>query len=250
MDDIPRASFDPAGLRYRVVAERGGRPSWVVVLCHGYGAPGSDLVGLAPALKRVSAQIDKEVRFIFPEAPLSLGNFGYGEEARAWWPLDVNRFAAVSQRGSDEGLRLLRHELPVELEAARRTLIALVEEVARDAGVPLSRMVLGGFSQGAMLATDVALRLREAPAALVAFSGTLIAEAEWRAQAPSRLGLPTLLTHGREDPILPYANAVALRDLLQEAGWDVRFVPFPGGHAIPVEALRGCAELLARLIGV
>lgn len=242
-----QSTSERAGLRVRVVPERrAGGPAWVVVLCHGYGAPGADLVGLAPELARVNPRTAQEVRFVFPEAPLSLGPVGWGE-GRAWWPIDVNRFAAVSQRGSGGGLALLRRELPEALPRMRKAVTALVEEVARAAGVPLSRVVLGGFSQGAMVATDVALHLPEPPAALAAFSGTLIAESVWTPRAHEGKGLPALVTHGRDDPILPYENAVALRDLLQAAGWDVQFLPFSGGHTIPPEALSRFAALLDAL---
>ena len=108
--------------------------------------------------------------------------------------------------------------------------------------------MLGGFSQGAMLATDVALRLDEPPAGLVIFSGTLVNEAEWAARAPRRAGLGVLQSHGRQDPLLPFDNAVALRDLLAGAGLAVDFFAFDGGHALPPDALlRLGAFLAARL---
>jgi len=109
-------------------------------------------------------------------------------------------------------------------------------------------VVLGGFSQGAMVTTDLALRQDEAPAALVILSGTLLAESEWRARAVRRKGLRVLQSHGRQDPILPFAEAVLLRDLLQESGLAVEFLPFDGPHTISEEALDRLGALLLSLL--
>ena len=77
----------------------------------------------------------------------------------------------------------MRTEIPEGLASARRKLMALLEVAQVETGLPMSRFLLGGFSQGAMLATDVTLRLEEAPAGLAALSGTLLCEEEWRPRA-------------------------------------------------------------------
>ncbi len=82
-----------------------------------------------------------------------------------------------------------------------------------DALAP-SKLVIGGFSQGAMLATDVALRSDIPLAGLCLFSGTLIAEQEWVVSAPNRRGLRVSLSHGQSDAILPFTAAERLRDFL------------------------------------
>jgi phospholipase/carboxylesterase len=79
----------------------------------------------------------------------------------------------------------------------------------------------------------------------VILSGTLIAEAEWRARAPARKGLRVFQSHGRRDPILPYDNAERLRGLLQDAGLEVDFLAFEGEHTIPMDALSRVADLLS-----
>ena len=95
-----------------------------------------------------------------------------------------------------------------------------------------------------MVATDVTLRLEEAPAGLFIFSGTLICEPEWRKRAPARRGLEVLQSHGTQDPLLPFQRALALRDLLVEAGLNVDFLPFEGVHTISLEALHRAADFL------
>jgi phospholipase/carboxylesterase len=104
---------------------------------------------------------------------------------RAWWMIDIARFQqARSPRGGREphGRGAL-----AGLAAAREAVIAMLD--ALDAKLRPSKVVLGGFSQGAMLAVDVALRTERPLAGLVAMSGALIAASEWRALAPKRAGI-------------------------------------------------------------
>ena len=108
----------------------------------------------------------------------------------------------------------------------------------------LFRSIVGGFSQGAMLATDTVLRLEEAPAALAILSGALVGEAEWTKLMPKRRGLSILQSHGRHDPILPFQGAVLLRDLWKDAGANVEFVEFAGGHGIDGDVLERLVALI------
>ncbi|MBW3541270.1 MAG: phospholipase [Planctomycetes bacterium] len=219
-------------------------PRLVVVLCHGFGAPGTDLVPLADELVRREPRLAKSVRFVFPAAPLDLSAGGL-PASRAWWMLDVEELMAAVESGQT---RILRDRVPPGLAEASHALTGAVQELSRDTGVPLSLFVLGGFSQGAMVSLDVALRLPEKPAGVALFSGTLLAESEWRPLAFARGGLTVVLSHGRQDQILPFFGAEWLRDLLIEAGWEVDFVPFDGFHSIPPTAVERFASLLERLI--
>lgn len=231
------------GLECRILeaVPDGERPELVVVLCHGFGAPGTDLVGLAPEVLHIAPDLARRTRFLFPAGPLAPADLAmYG--GRAWWPLDVNRLLLAIERGE---MRLLRDQVPDGLAEARSRLTTLVDQVSRETGLPVSRFVLGGFSQGAMLATDVALRLPEAPAGLCIFSGTLLAEVEWRALAQRRGPLKVFQSHGDQDQVLPFVAAEWLRDLLIEAGMDVEYLPFHGGHQIPLEALERFAAMLS-----
>lgn len=209
-----------------------------VVLCHGYGAPGTDLVGLAGEVIALRPGLADKARFYFPEAPLALEHVPFG--GRAWWHIDFDRL----ERAVRTGDRGMQDEVPEGMPAARKMLMALLDELTAKTGAPMSRVVLGGFSQGAMLTTDVTLRLEEAPAGLAIFSGTLLAKGEWARAAPRRAGLKVVQTHGQVDPILPFAGAVDLRELLQQSGLDVRFLPFMGPHTIGMEGLEALAELL------
>ncbi len=212
-----------------------------VVLSHGFGAPGEDLVGLGPELSHVAPELRDTVRFVFPAAPLSLAELGYAG-GRAWWHLDMERLAL----GRDWDTYV--DEVPEGLPKARRLYLALLEELEAGTKIPLSRTVLGGFSQGAMLSTDVALRTEEAPLGLCVLSGALISRAAWEERAPKRAGLPVFQSHGRQDPILPYEVSERLRALFEGSGMPVRHEPFSGPHTIPVSVLQKLgAWLMERL---
>lgn len=212
-----------------------------VVLCHGFGAPGDDLVGLGPELVREAPALAGRVRFVFPAAPLDLAHLGM-PFGRAWWHLDLERLIV----GRDWAR--MHAEEPEGLPRARRLLQAALDELQRTTGTPLSRTILGGFSQGAMLTTDLTLRLEEPPAGLVVLSGSVISREEWKRRAPARAGLPVFQSHGTHDDVLPFAPAEELRDLLGNAGLPVEFVPFAGPHGIPADVLERLSAWLTRRV--
>lgn len=202
---------------------QGGGDGPLVVLLHGFGAPGDDLVPLGPML-----DAPKGTRFLFPQGPLSL-SLGFGD-ARAWWMIDMERLNRDVAAGR---ARDFSREVPKGLVPARERLEALLRDVDRRLHVPPGKLVLGGFSQGAMLACDLALRSDRPLAGLVLLSGTLIAQDEWLPLMPKRRGLRVFQSHGGADPILPAFLAERLREHLLEAGLSVDWVPFRGAHEIP-----------------
>jgi phospholipase/carboxylesterase len=221
----------------------GDSPELIVVLCHGFGAPGTDLVPLVPEILSLDPGLEAKVRFVFPAAPLTLDEIGM-VGGRAWWHLDVQKMAMAVERGE---LRIFRNETPEGLDSARDALTTLVSELQKSTGLPVSKIVLAGFSQGAMLATEVALSLDASPAGLGIFSGTLLCEEQWRELATKRGPLHVFQSHGRFDPLLPFQAAEWLRDLFLESGMEVDFVPFDGMHEIPAVALHRFTALLGTL---
>lgn len=212
----------------------GGGTGPVVILMHGYGAPGTDLVPLWREL-----QVPHEVRFVFPEAPHDLA-FG----GRAWWAIDMLRLQDRFDRGLVE--QLIR-EVPPGLTEARNAVLELLTGLEREIGLVPETTIIGGFSQGAMLATDVVLRTERKFAALAVLSGTVICKDEWRALMPARSGLPVLQSHGRSDAVLPFFLAEELRDALTHAGLNVEFIPFNAGHGIADPVLTGLGALASRV---
>ena len=222
--------------------EDGTAPELAVVLCHGYGAPATDLLPLAQELVHLQPSLGPKVRFVFPAAPLSLAALGM-PGARAWFHLPPEVLM-----GQERDWGKFEVSVPEGLAQARRGLMSLLSALSAGTKLPYGRIVLGGFSQGAMVTTDVALRLEEAPAALCLLSGTLICQDEWKQRAERRKGLPVLQSHGRYDDILAFRQAERLRDVLTGAGLSVDFLPFNGPHTIVPEALERMAELLLRLL--
>jgi len=221
----------------------GQSPKQVVILCHGFGAPGHDLVPLGPELLQLQPNLQETTRFIFPQAPLSLDSIGY-IGGRAWWMLDV---AAFNQAIATGQFRDQTKQLPDDLPKVSQMITNVVNHVVAEHNLTMQQIVLGGFSQGAMATTDVALKLPESPAALCVMSGTLLCEDNWRELAQKRDNLKVLQSHGRRDPILPFQAAEWLRDMLQENGAEVEFIAFDGVHTIPPELLNRFGEMLSEL---
>ncbi len=206
----------------------------LVVLLHGFGAPGDDLVALWRYLN-----VPDEVRFLFPAAPMQL-DMGFGD-ARAWWMLDMERITQARAQGQwDE----LSQEIPRGLSPARTQIQDVLSLATETLSVPSQSLVLGGFSQGAMLSTDVALHSDIPFAGLALLSSTLIAKQEWLARFPNRKDLPVFQSHGTDDPILAFSMAQQLRDHIQTAGLPVSWVEFQGGHEIPIQVLEGLGTFL------
>ena len=213
-----------------------------VVLCHGYGASGTDLVPLTPAFLQCAPSLQNRVRFIYPAAPLDLEDQGI-PGGRAWWNIDLMRLQQTIAAGRG---RELLDQSPSTLPDVREQFFRFLHECASETGIPLSRTLIGGFSQGSMLTTDAALHLPAPPAGLIVLSGMLMNQAVWQNQSQQRSGLSVFQSHGRYDPLLPYEFALSLRDLLQAAGNSVEFHEFPGAHEIPYEIVEAAASFVER----
>ncbi|HKP01222.1 MAG TPA: hypothetical protein VJU02_06295, partial [Nitrospiraceae bacterium] len=199
------------GLRTRITGGtegKGGGRGPLVLLLHGFGAPGDDLLSLADTL-----DVPTGTRFVFPEGPLTL-SFG-PRDARAWWIIDMARIAADQAVGR---IRDLSQEIPKGLAPARETMLVFLKEVEQYLNADPRKTILGGFSQGAMLSCDAMLRTRQPYAGLIQLSGTLLAAEEWAPLLQKRKGLTVFQSHGMQDEILPHLGAERLRDTLTHAG--------------------------------
>ncbi len=202
----------------------GGAPEWLFVLLHGLGADGHDLIGLAPHL----AEILPGARFVSPDGPEPCDMAPFG---RQWFSL----------QDRDIGV------LHMALERARADLDPFVDaELARFA-LPPERLVLGGFSQGAMTALHVGLRRRPGPAAILAFSGMLVGRNRLADEIESHP--PVLIVHGTDDEIMPVARAAEAEAALTAEGIDVQAHVLEGlGHGIDERALALARRFLKRVV--
>ena len=210
----------------------------LIVLLHGFGAPGDDLVPLSGAL-----DVPDETTWAFVAAPLTLASPGFSMDSRAWWLIDMVALDRALRTGE---FRDLSGQRPAGIDEAQAQLSETLEALIAE--LEPSRIILGGFSQGAMLALDVALHGDRRFDGLVLLSGTLLDEASWTAKMIARSGQRVFQSHGRLDPILPFALAERLDERLRSAGWDARFVPFTGAHEIPPVVLSGLQEFIGSVL--
>ena len=228
------------GLRVRLVGGtdgEGGGEGPLIVLFHGFGAPGTDLVPLARVM-----EVPRDTRFAFPEAPQALpAGFGGG---RAWWMLDMARFQEAMIRGvaRDD----LRQEYPEGLVPTRKLATEMVAGLVKELGP--SALILGGFSQGAMLACDITLHSDLPVQGLALLSGAFVAEDWWGPKMAARTGLPVFQSHGQQDPILAFGGAETLRDALTKAGLSVDWHSFRGGHEIPMGVLDALGKFVGQVV--
>lgn len=208
------------------------------VLLHGFGASANDLIGLAPGLGVAR-------HWLFPHAPAALVVYGM-QYGRAWFPRDA---ATMERAVAGEFFTRRRALQPPGLTQSARELHAALTQQVPDLG----GLILGGFSQGAMVTAEyLRLALVEGwplPRAALLFSGSLIAEAWWDRldrSDPRAAGCPIFQTHGRSDTVLPYEDAEALAEVLRRAGFDVTWLATDEGHTIPERAIAAAAQVLQR----
>ncbi|MDR4478619.1 MAG: hypothetical protein R3B37_02550 [Nitrospira sp.] len=218
------------------IDDKGGGNGPLVVLLHGFGAPGDDLVPLSEYLDAPTG-----TRFVFPEAPISIP-MGFGD-SRAWWMIDMARIQADRAAGT---VRDISNDIPRGLTDARGRMKTFLDDLHGKFGADPARTILGGFSQGAMLSCDALLHSTQPYAGLIQLSGTLVAKQEWGPLLLKRKGLPLFQSHGTQDPILPYVMAERLRDEFLQAGMMVEWLPFRGGHEIPEPVLRKLGSFLLK----
>lgn len=205
----------------------GGKARQLVVLLHGVGADGADLIAIAAEWARVLPH----AAFVAPDGPQPCDMGPPGPTfGRQWFSL-ADRSPAAMEAG-------IRAAAPVVGEFLKAELAAL--------GLEPSALALMGFSQGAMTALFVGLRGAPAPAAILAYSGALLAPASLGAEMRQRP--PVLLVHGDADGIVPVAASRAAQAALAAAGVPVEAL-YPRGlaHGIDAAGLAAGAALLAGL---
>lgn len=191
----------------------------LLVLLHGYGSDERDLMGLAPYL-------DPRFQVVSVRAPQALAMGGY-----AWFAVQFTPFGLV-----------LDH---TQAQESRQQLEAWLEALVAAPGVDRSRVFLLGFSQGAGMALGLALHRPELVTG-VAFLSGLVVPQMMPAGDPKKLSaLSVLMTHGRQDPLIPIAQGRASRLLLEQLPVRLRYQEYEMGHEISEECLEEVRGWLA-----
>lgn len=203
----------------------GGPAKQIVVLLHGLGADGSDLIELAP----MWAEALPEAAFVAPDAPEDCDMGPYG---RQWFSLQDRRPAVMAA-----GARAAMAGLDAFLD----------QELARE-GLPASALALAGFSQGCMMALFTGLRRAAPPSAILGYSGALLAPETLAAEIRGRP--PVLLVHGEADDIVPVQATRMAESALRAAGVPVQALYRPGlAHGIDEAGLAAGAQALRAAFG-
>lgn len=205
--------------------------SRAVILLHGYGANMHDLKPLSDVMVG-----HENFNWYFPNAPIGLDMMMPFMDARAWFPIDM----AELQRAQMEGrFRDFSRPASEEFFTALHKTQKFLEEVLKRH----EQVILGGFSQGAMLASHLGMINASKLSALLLFSAVLIDDAKYSSYQ-TEVKLPIVQSHGTQDEVLDVRAAHSLRNKLKEKGHEVEFVEFTGGHEIPHVALDSATQLL------
>lgn len=216
-------------LRFGRAGAEKGQAVGMVVFLHGYGADGNDLLGLADPM----APHLPGVAFAAPDAPERCAGGGFGYQ---WFPipwLDGSTEAAAK----------------AGLAAAVQDLNGFLDRLLDDEGLTPDRLVLVGFSQGAMLSLDVAPRREKEVAGIVAISGRLLRPEVLAAEA--RVKPPVLLIHGDQDPVVPFSDMGKAGDALTAAGFPTYGHIMEGtGHGIAPDGLGVALQFIRERLGI
>ena len=219
MSDLPKLEGPVAG------PAAGGDPQSLVVLLHGYGSNGADLIGLVPYWRDALPN----TLFVAPNAPQPCPGAPGG---RQWWALD-----SLSPEARAAGVRV-----------SAPALNAFIDQQLAAHGLPAGRLALVGFSQGTMMALHVGPRRAETIGGIVGYSGMLADAAALEAE--TRTKPPILLIHGDADTILPVVSIHQARTALDRLGFETATHVCRGlGHSVDEVGLRMGREFLARRLG-
>ena len=202
----------------------GAKPKQMVMLLHGLGADGQDLIGLAPSF----AEILPDAVFISPDAPFPCDMAPYG---RQWFSL---------QEWTPEGISR-------GVQMAAPILKAFITQQLEKHSIPASKLALVGFSQGTMMSLYAGPRYREKIAGVLGYSGALVGEEGLAAPAVHKI--PVHLIHGMADSVVPVMAYYHAKDRMEKAGFTVTGYAAPGlMHGIDPQGIKSGGEFLKSVL--
>ncbi|MBW4538337.1 MAG: alpha/beta hydrolase [Myxacorys chilensis ATA2-1-KO14] len=200
--------------------QSGQSPTGLIVILHGWGASAQDVAFLCSLLKLPNIQ------FMVPDAPFS---HPYSTTGRMWYDLSniVNFRSDMSQQP--------------DLKKSRQLLIDWLKSLEASTGVPLSRTILGGFSQGGAMTLDIGTQLPLA--GLMVMSGYLHSAISPQSSYP-----PILLVHGRQDSVVPLSAAQLAKQQLNAIGAKVDYKEFDMGHEVSPLVLNEAQQFVEKIL--
>lgn len=208
----------------RLAPLSGTKPDALVILIHGYGSNGDDLIPLAAAMQLSLPG----AAFVAPNAPSQIPNMA---SAHQWWPIETFSMAERAA-GADAAIPGLDTFITAELGAA---------------GLASDRLLLLGFSQGTMMALHVGLRRAETLAGIIGFSGMLVAPERLKSDIASRP--PVLLIHGTEDDVVPFRSLELAASALTDTGVAVSTHVSPGvDHSVAPDGLNAAISFARQVL--
>ncbi|CAN5140948.1 alpha/beta hydrolase [soil metagenome] len=214
-----------------VEVETGDSPAASIIWLHGLGADGRDFEPIVPEL---AGSLPHATRFVFPHAPVRPVTINGGMPMRAWFDIfgidrRIHQDEAGIRASADQAAALIRRE--------------------NGRGVPSSRIVLAGFSQGGAVALHAGLRYPEPLAGIMGLSTALPVSHLVASEAgAANARTPVLLAHGTLDSVLPFTFGAASRDALRALGYDVTWHEYVMAHAVDREEIANIAGWLARVL--
>ncbi|GAB5356347.1 hypothetical protein AAMO2058_000282800 [Amorphochlora amoebiformis] len=211
------------------------KPKVLIVLLHGHGANKEDLYSLT---SQIIAQFPSlQARFIFPQAPITLQYGSY-----TWWDLDIgDLMSRLMQFGPRELFNGQSDEVMADVQTRIQNII---ETQLSLLNLAPSQVLIGGFSQGSFLATQITLNYKDDFGGLAILSGGLYVPDKWtNLVKKKREGISIVQSHGTADPIIPYQQGLMLKKLFEDAKWNYRFIPFNGQHSIPRESIQALGNI-------
>jgi phospholipase/carboxylesterase len=208
----------------------GPTPSAAVIWLHGLGADGHDFEPIVPEL-RLPASL--AVRFVFPHAPVRPVTLNQGMRMRAWYDIFDLRGGAEDEVG---------------IRASQAAVEELVKEQTKK-GIPASKIVLAGFSQGGAIVLQSALRHAAPLAGVMALSTYLPLAAALKAEInEANRGTPIFMAHGEYDDVIPLHRAEQSAQLMKDAGCNVEWHTYPMPHSVCAEEIAHIREFLVRIL--
>jgi phospholipase/carboxylesterase len=214
-----------------ITLETAPNPTAAVIWLHGLGADGNDFAGLVPELDLRGLA---PIRFIFPHAPSIPVTLNNGYVMPAWYDILGTQLQRVED---DAGIR----KSAVQIEAL------IANQVAQ--GIPASRIVLAGFSQGCAMVLHTGLRHPQKLAGILALSGYLpLAESVAAERNAANKDTPIFMAHGTQDPMIVLSRAEASRDALVALGCKVQWHTYPMPHSVHPSEIADIAKFLKSVL--